>query len=317
MLYDKSTQASYNQARVSDSHRSGHLANLASSRLKPLDWSVELGIRRIDVAIFLAASRGYDHIICVRSTNTKSLCYVGQKMFTPKPIDCKPKTSDMDVYVPAVGIQVACAGLVVDPTVMGSAAFKGNKFDKVCAAWTSFLKDKTCEEQQKKVFRRRESKGFYAVDNYKQSNYYGCLMLSDQDIPASQFNLADRDWQEFKRDHMCYIHGDYDLYGLIDVAKIESAVYGPSGRDKVSPKLLVEQLHGIPHIYTEHFPQIKEFLNRGIGTEMIQHASQDNLAHQDDELYVFYPFGGAYRLDATADQIRDIYLRLFDQDVRS
>lgn len=316
MSYDRATQSAENRARVIENHRADHLAKLASSRLKPLDWGAELGIRREDIAVFVAAAQVFDHIISVRATNTQSLRYIGQKMFTPKPIDCKPKTSDLGVYVPAVGLQVDCAGLVVDPTVVGNAAFKGKKFDKVCESWTGFLKDKSGEEQMKKVFRRRESKGFYAVDTYKQSKYFGCLMLSDQDVPARDFNLAVAEWQEFKRIHMCYIHGDYDLYGLIDVAKIERVVYGSAGRDKVSPDLIKGRLHGVPHIFTEQFSQIQAFLNGGIGAEMIQHASQDNVAHQDDELYVFYPFGGKYRLDATADAIKDIYQRLFQQEVR-
>ncbi len=316
MSYDRFTQSAENRARVIENHRADHLAKMASSRLKPLDWGADLGIRREDIAVFVAAAQMFNHIISVRATNRQSLRYIGQKMFTPKPIDCKPKTADLGAYVPGVGLQVECAGLVADPMVVGNAAFKGKKFDKVCESWVSFLKDKSGEEQLKKVFRRRETKGFYALDTYKQSKYFGCLMLSDQDVPARDFNLAVADWQEFKRTHMCYIHGDYDLYGLIDVAMTERVVYGSAGRDKVSPDLIKGRLHGMPHIFTEQFPQIQAFLNAGIGAEMIQHASQDNVAHQDDELYVFYPFGGKYQLDATADAIKEIYQRVFQQEVR-
>ena len=48
---------------------------------------------------------------------------------------------------------------------------------------------------------------------------------------------------------------------------------------------------------------------------MIQHASQDHVAHQSDLLYVFYPEGHTYQIDATADAIREIYELLFKQDV--
>ena len=47
----------------------------------------------------------------------------------------------------------------------------------------------------------------------------------------------------------------------------------------------------------------------------IQHAAQDNVAHQSDLLYVFYPEGYMYQIDASADAIREIYDLLFKQEV--
>jgi len=82
-----------------------------------------------------------------------------------------------------------------------------------------------------------------------------------------------------------------------------------------SPRVLHENLHGTRHHYTKKFPQIQRFLNEGFGCEMIQHASQDHVAHQSDLLYVFYPEGYMYQIDATADAIREIYALLFQQDV--
>jgi hypothetical protein len=316
MSYDKFAQSAQNRAKVQETHRADHLAKLAAGRLKPLDWGSELKIRRQDVAVFAAAALAFDHIIGVRATNPASLQYVDRtREFTPKPIDCKPKTADCNAYVTETGMLVECAGLVVDPTVTGPGAFKDKKSDKAREAWNGFLKDKSDEERTHRIFRRRETKGFYAVDIDRRSKQYGCLMLCEQNIPGRGFSLALTEWQEFKRTNMRYIHGDYDLYGLIDADMIEKQVRGPGGRDKLSPELLRERLHGVPHVYTKQFPEIRDFLNGGIGAEMIQHASQDNVGHQDDEIYVFYPFGGKYRLEASADDIRDIYLRLFQQDV--
>jgi hypothetical protein len=316
MSHSKSAQAAEKQARVAESHRAPHRASLAASKLKPLDWSAELKIRRDDIAVFSEAARYFDHIISVRATNTQSLRYIGQKMFSPKPIDCKPKTADNNAYLRSGGQLVECAGLVVDPTVVGFSAFKSERKSEAARhSWGSFLKDKTDEELARKVFRRRESKGFYAVERYKQSKYFGCLMLSNQDVPAKDFDVALAEWQDFKNTQMNYIHGDYDLYGLIYVVGTELAVGSSEGREKYKPTVLQERLHGTPHFYTPAFPQIKAFLNAGIGAEMIQHASQDNVAHQGDELYVFYPNGGKYQLNASANAIKEIYEFVFRQEV--
>lgn len=299
----------------SPSHRL-HRISVASSRLKPLAYGDHLKIRRDDIAVFAAAAEVFDHIIIVRATNLKSLNYIGQKNFTPKPIDCKPKTADNDCFVQEGNIFVECAGLVVDPTMVSYAAFSSEKKrGKAREAWVGFLKDKSKEELTRKVFRRRGSKGFFAVDTARASRHYGCLMLSQQDVPAEDFNLSGRGWARFKQLHMRYIHADYDLYGLIDLESIVASVAGGANGARPAPKVLKEKLHGTPHYYTEKFPQIQAFLNNGFGAEMIQHAAQDNVAHQSDLLYVFYPEGYMYQIDATADAIREIYDLLFKQEV--
>ena len=299
----------------SRSHRL-HRLSVASSRLKPLAFGDFLKLRREDIAVFAAAAEVFDHIIIVRATNVKSLGYIGQKHFAPKPIDCKPKTADDDCFVQDVNIFVQCAGLVVDPTVVSYAAFSSDKKrNKAREAWINFMSDKTGDEASRKVFRRRGTKGFFAVDTLRTSRRYGCLMLSNQDIPTEDFNLAGRGWLRFKQTEMRYIHGDYDLYGLIDLESIAPPARPGGESQRRPPKVLEERLHGTPHYYTAKFPQIKEFLNNGFGAEMIQHAAQDHVAHQSDLLYVFYPEGYMYQLDATADAIREIYDLLFKQEV--
>ncbi len=290
-----------------------HRIRVASSRLKPLAWGDHLKLRTEDVAVFAAAAEVFDHIIIVRATNKNSLGYVGQKHFVPKPIDCKPKTADNDCFVLELNLFVECAGLVVDPTLVGYRAFASDKkLRKARDAWLAFLRGRSSDEVGRRVFRRRDSKGFYAVDTARSSRRFGCLMLSHQDLPAPDFSLAGKGWARFKQVEMRYIHGDYDLYGLIDLSTI-----APAGEasPRAAPRVLQERLHGTAHYYTEKFRDIQAFLNRGIGADMIQHASQDHVAHQSDLLYVFYPEGYMYQLDASADAIREIYDLLFKQDV--
>jgi hypothetical protein len=314
--HNPTTQGAENRARVSEQDRTPHYARMAASRLVPLDWARPLGIRRADIDVFVAAAVGFEHIIAVRSTNEQSLQYIGQKNYVPKPIDCKPKTADNDAYVAGVGGQVACAGLVVDPSMVGFSAFADHKLSKAENEWLKFLKDKTDNERERKIFRRRGAKGFYAVDTDKTSKHFGCLMLSEQDVPGADFSLNTVAWKDFKRNHLRYVHGDYDLYGLIDVMATEKTMRDSGGRDRFSPTLKNEPLHGMPHIFTEQFEQFKVFINTGIGVDMIQHAGQDNVGHQGDTLYVFYPDRCKYQLTASADAIKDIYRYLFQQDVK-
>ncbi|GAP37874.1 hypothetical protein [Piscinibacter sakaiensis] len=288
-------------------HRLNRL-QAASARLRPLAWGDALKIRAEDVAVFAAAAEVFDHIIIVRATNERSLPYVGQKGFVPKPIDCKPKTADRDAFVAEMNLFVECAGLVVDPQLIGFAAFEDEKKrGKAAQAWTEFVSRRTVDERRRQVYRRRGSKGFFAVDTQRGSRRYGCLMLSNQDQPAEDFSLAGGGWIQFKLQEMRYIHGDYDLYGLIDV----DAMVGPGPH---RPRVLKERLHGQRHYFSEKFRQIQAFLNRGIGAEMIQHGAQDHVGHQSDLLYVFYPTGQFYQLDASAEAIREIYQLLFHQE---
>jgi len=53
-------------------------------------------MRSQDKAIFLEAARQFQIWILVRRTNRASLEYVGRPGYTPKRIDCKVKTADID-----------------------------------------------------------------------------------------------------------------------------------------------------------------------------------------------------------------------------
>src|SRR5580692_9242485 len=68
-------------------------------------------MRSQDKAIFLEAARQFQIWILVRRTNRASLEYVGRPGYTPKRIDCKAKTADIDIA------PYQFQGLVVDPGI--------------------------------------------------------------------------------------------------------------------------------------------------------------------------------------------------------
>ena len=299
MKYDKSTQREQNAERRRLSAREPFRRQQVSRRLEPLDWAeTNIGIRRGDIGVFLAAARFFDHVILVRATNPDSLRYVAQPGFYPKPIDCKAKTADNNAHINAHKIYSRTAGLVVDPTIVGPKAFRENKYRKALESWTDFLADKSPNERTKRVYRRRgTSKGFYSVDLDLESPHYGCLLISP-DTMKQGFETADHATPGWRRDRMQYLHGDYDLYAVIDADKPDS----PTLKNKIL---------GIDNFYSPREPEIAEFINRGIGAPMIQHGEQYRYKHQGDKLYVFYPFGGKYQLDEGEIAIKDIFEVLY------
>lgn len=311
------TQGVENKARIAEQHRAPHYARLAASRLVPFNWGGAPGMRSQDLHVFVKSAAALDHIIAVRATNEKSLIHIGKPQYVPKPFDCKVKTADKNQYVAGASGLIECGGLVVDPTVVGFSAFKDDKrMNDARKEWNDFLGWQTDSERKRKIFRRHDAKkGFFAIDTDTTSKHFGCMMVSDQEVPAREFSLHTAAWKEFKRINMSYIHSDYDLYGLIDVEKTQKARRDSRGRDNYSPARKDELLSGMRHYYTENFEQIKSHLNRELGVPMIQHGAQDSFKHIDDTLYVFYPDGSKYTVNALADAIRDIYERVFQQNV--
>jgi hypothetical protein len=296
--YSKSAQRQANADRRSQADREPFRRARAAARLKPFDWGdPDLGVRRSDVGVFLAAARGFNHIVLVRATNPASLGYIGHAEAVPKPIDCKAKTADRDVYIPRKGILAHTAGLVVDPDLVGADAYKEGKHDKARDEWQSFLKNKTRDEIARKVYRRRGDKGFFAVDTDASSFYYGCLMISRQDIPQD-FDEAIAATTRWRRPRMQYIHGDYDLYALLNA----DSGNGPTQHNKV---------YGVDNYYSPTLPAIQDFVNRGIGAPMIQHGEQFRYKHQGDRVYAFYPDGSSYRFDEGTASIEEMFEVVF------
>lgn len=322
MTYNKREQRQQKatQRRLDD--REAFRRRTVSARLKPFDWSAEgLGIRRADIDVFKAAATGFNQIILVRQTNVESLCYIGEKNFYPKPIDCKAKTAKRNVAI-AFGsryIHSRTAGLVADPTLVGAKAF--DDYDDALHCWQDFLKDKTPSEIADKVYRRRGTNfGCYAVDTDLASPFYGCLMISrsktierteidGQKIGSTEGEKgfdetaaqATAQWRNavIDRDQstrepvvrMQYLHGDYDLYALFDAD------------DPPNDKTDTEWINGVENKFGALFPSVQEFINNGIGAPMIQHGGQFRMKHKADTIYVFYPRGAVYvisELDPTS-----------------
>src|SRR5262245_27167018 len=84
------------------------------------------GMRPQDITCFREAARDLELWILVRATNPLSLGYIGLAGFTPKPVECKPKTADVESH-PA-------GGLVADPFTVPEA-FSASKLEKAKQLW--------------------------------------------------------------------------------------------------------------------------------------------------------------------------------------
>jgi hypothetical protein len=78
---------------------------------------------------FCGAAREFQVFILVRDTNPASLQYIKQNGYAPKRIDCKAKTAETGEF----------AGLVVDPTKLGTSAFSEQKLEKALREWENFV----------------------------------------------------------------------------------------------------------------------------------------------------------------------------------
>lgn len=125
-------------------------------------------MRPQDKAVFLKAARHFQSWILVRRTNPASLPYIGLPGYSPKRIDCKAKTADLDVP------PWKLAGLVIDPN-LHSNAFKPGKVPKALEAWRAMA---------------RLLGSVYRVDTNRQSRHYGCLQLQGRYVHAD-YDLYD------------------------------------------------------------------------------------------------------------------------------
>jgi len=192
-------------------------------------------MRAEDKQFFLEAARQFQVWILVRRTNRASLAYVGAAGYTPKRIDCKAKTADLDVP------PYKLAGLVTDPNLQPKA-FKPEKLAKAKQFWSAM---------------GPLPNTVYTVDSDPKSKHYGCLRLQGS-----------------------YIHGDYDLYDIIDVAQ--------PPRNLAS----VETLLGQPHRRGANLLRVQQFINSRIGSPMVQHGGEAQYAdHSEQAIDAFGPNG--------------------------
>jgi hypothetical protein len=133
------------------------------------------------------------------------------------------------------------AGLVVDPN-LHERAFKPEKLAKAKDFWAAM---------------KNSLGSVYTVDRNEKSKHYGCLMFRGS-----------------------YIHGDYDLYDVIDRKQTH--------RNLAS----LESLHGQPHHRGANVLRVQKFLNDRIGVPMIQHGGEFQYAdHSEQAIDAFGPNG--------------------------
>jgi len=144
------------------------------------DIDVLKHMRPKDVIVFQDAAKHFNVYIAVRRTNTASLKYIGVAGYVPKRLDCKPKTADQDGIVE--GQLRELAGLVVDPTIVGEAAFKPGKYKKAVTEWEKFshtlLGPPMLDVDGRPAYTYIPPGKFYAVQLDNSHKHYGCLMFS-------------------------------------------------------------------------------------------------------------------------------------------
>ena len=133
------------------------------------------------------------------------------------------------------------AGLVVDPTIHDKA-FRPGKLHSAKDCWAK-MQPLTASP--------------YTVDTDLRSPHYGCLKLQGS-----------------------YIHGDYDLYDIIDITQPHRNLAA------------VDTLLGQPHRRGPKVLTVQEFINSRIGSPMIQHGGEAQYAdHSEQSIDAFGPNG--------------------------
>jgi hypothetical protein len=234
-------------------------------------------MRLIDIRTFKQAAEQFSCIIIVRRLNPASLQYVGKQGYIPKSIFCKAKTAKNNVIIPGTGQLSLVAGLVVDPTLPGMSAAFSNIGDAQ-KMWKNLLdnlgvKSLNTIDLYKKL--PVERGGFYTVQNEASKSHYGALKFCPF-IPSdvNQFKLS-----TFYLSNSYFIHGDYDLYGLIPANEREKRLVAHG------------EMLGQANYYSPLLKPVQNFINQRIGTPMVQHGAQENLGHSDDHVDIFWPDG--------------------------
>jgi hypothetical protein len=218
--------------------------------------------------------------IIVRQTNPQSIQWIGKPDYMAKPIDCKPKTADLDVAIE--GHHVETAGLVVNPTLPGfDRVFRSaGKAFKAAEAWQKFV-DKLhgqlglCQPRNGAEVRTWPgAQPGWGVQMCKSSKHYGCLLYST--YPQGQNGK--------------YVHGDYDLFGI-----------APAD-DPARVRRRNEKLSGQDHSRGPNTQSVQFAVNAMSGLALVKHGEQELFAEFDDEaLDVFFPDGRIRTLHSAAE----------------
>ncbi len=260
-------------------------------KLRPYQPRLHKGVKPEHARVFASVAASLKLALLLRATNEASLPYMGVPGYSAKPIDCKPKTCDRNV---AIGQQpVDCAGLVADPTIVGRQAYGSDKLKEAIETWQGFELSMHRRSMGNGVtlYERADHKGFYAVDIAPPGTlhrHHGCLLVSDH-APPSDFDPRKSHIRTWIGRHMSYVHGDYDLYGVLDGNAAAEA-----GDDKLQQVDVRNQpLLGQKHFVTALSQKAAQALNAGLGTELVKHGEQSawKFKQEADDVFIFFPNG--------------------------
>lgn len=277
VIHERSAASERGRYITPPSHLTGKMHNF--------DYRKHAGIKSSHVWAFTQTCRALDVVLLVRATNPESIRWMERNGYAAKPIDCKAKTADISTCVN--GMWIECAGLVVSPPVLGRKVF-GKKLEKAEKAWRDFETGLILKKMETgvQVFLRHERKGFYAVDTDQSTPHFGCLLVSEQ-MPPSDFDPSRSHIRKWIDVNMSYLHGDYDLYGIIDNS--EAAAMTPGNVHVVN--IHEGYLLGQKSFTTELSRRVEESLNLLMGAEMVKHGEQSAYEHAASDVYIFYPSG--------------------------
>ena len=284
--------------------KDNELENLYASLTMNNDDDIHDYMRKQDIRIFQRYSIDRGVFILVRRTNIYSVPYIGKQGFVPKPLECKPKTakSNADFVKNGVRIRSECRGLVVNPRILNHYAFGGDKYKWVMArkTWDKYWGN--------------EIPAGFAVQMDEKSKYYGCVMRvsagNHRVFPSSHYetNRTIKPNLEDIPVGCAYIHGDYDLYALIN-------------KDRLSERESEEAVfEGAGHKHSKEWSDFEYFANQNMGVDMIQHGSQEHFCeHSDDEVDIFAPFETRHlqlRKIEGENGLKRIYRLFFDRHTK-
>jgi hypothetical protein len=98
-----------------------------------------------------------------------------------------------------------------------------------------------------------------------------------------------------------YIHGDFDLYGIV-------AEGNPSRNVSVT-----EERFGVKHMRSPEFMDVQNWVNREIGIAMVLHGAQEGYAdeHSDEGIDIFHPDGLTVTFAENGAAIARLYEQAF------
>ena len=237
-------------------------------------------MRESDIDVFKRVAKRFNLYIGVRRTNPHSIKYIGRSGYEPKQLNCKFKTADNDAIIG--GRHRRLAGLVVNPKIRGmEAAFRPGKIGKSIEIWNKYAGEL--------VWRQGDpvsSSKPYLVEDDPQSEHLGALRSG---FYHSRLNAK-------------FIHGDYDLYDIVDASDPQQQI--------IVRETMYEGT--VDHVRGQKFKDVQNNLNVGFGVPMVRHGSQAGFSDfTEDDIDVFFPDGATVRKYLGEAAIRQLYAQEF------